>query len=63
MENLNGIELAAALRKQGNDTAIVFISINREMALKDIQELFYHKTGHLTSRGLSKKKAASNAPG
>ena len=33
MENLNGIELAAALRKQGNDTAIVFISINREMAL------------------------------
>lgn len=33
MENLNGIELATALRKQGNDTAIVFISINREMAL------------------------------
>ncbi len=33
MENLNGIELAAALRGQGNDTAIVFISINREMAL------------------------------
>ena len=33
MENLNGIELAAALRKQGNNTAIVFISINREMAL------------------------------
>lgn len=33
MEKLNGIELAAALRKQGNDTAIVFISINREMAL------------------------------
>ena len=33
MEGLNGIELAAALRGQGNDTAIVFISINREMAL------------------------------
>ncbi len=33
MENLNGIELAAALRRQGNDTAIVFISTNREMAL------------------------------
>ncbi len=33
MENVNGIELAAVLRGQGNDTAIVFISINREMAL------------------------------
>lgn len=33
MENLNGIELAEALRGQGNDTAIVFISVNREMAL------------------------------
>lgn len=33
MKNLNGIELAAALRGQGNDTAIIFISINREMAL------------------------------
>ncbi len=33
MENLNGIELAAILRGQGNDTAIVFISFNREMAL------------------------------
>ena len=33
MENLNGIELAAALRKQGNDTAVVFASTNREMAL------------------------------
>lgn len=33
MENLNGMELAAALRGQGNDAAIVFISTNREMAL------------------------------
>lgn len=33
MENLNGIELAATLREQGNEAAIVFISTNREMAL------------------------------
>lgn len=33
MENLNGMELAASLRRQGNDAAIVFISTNREMAL------------------------------
>lgn len=33
MENLNGIELAAILRGQENDTAIIFISFNREMAL------------------------------
>lgn len=33
MENLNGIELAQVLRRQGNDTAIVFISTNRDMAL------------------------------
>lgn len=33
MENLNGIELAAALRRQGNNAAIVFISSNRELAL------------------------------
>lgn len=33
MENLNGMELAAALRGQGNDVAIIFVSANREMAL------------------------------
>ena len=33
MEHLNGMELAAALRKQGNDAAIIFISSNRDMAL------------------------------
>lgn len=33
MENLSGMELAASLRVQGNDIAIVFISANREMAL------------------------------
>lgn len=33
MDNLNGMELAASLRGQGSDVAIVFISINREMAL------------------------------
>lgn len=33
MEGLNGMELAAALRGQGGDAAIVFISVNREMAL------------------------------
>ena len=30
---LDVMELAAALRKQGNDAAIIFISINRDMAL------------------------------
>lgn len=34
MEDLDGMELAAALRKLGDDTAIIFISINREMALR-----------------------------
>lgn len=33
MDELNGIELAAALREIQDETAIVFISINREMAL------------------------------
>lgn len=33
MEHLNGMELAASLRRQGSDAAIVFISTNREMAL------------------------------
>lgn len=33
MDELNGIELAAALREVQNDTAIVFISSNRELAL------------------------------
>ena len=33
MEHLDGMELAAALRKQGNDAAIIFISTNRDMAL------------------------------
>lgn len=34
MEGMDGIELAAALRELGNSTAIVFISSNREMALR-----------------------------
>ncbi|MBQ8813912.1 MAG: response regulator transcription factor [Lachnospiraceae bacterium] len=34
MDELGGIELAAALRKQKNKTAIVFISSNLEMALR-----------------------------
>lgn len=33
MEGLNGMELAAALRRQGSNAAIIFISINRELAL------------------------------
>lgn len=33
MEGLNGMELAAALRRQDSNAAIIFISINREMAL------------------------------
>lgn len=34
MEALDGMELAAALRELGDDTAIVFISSNRDMALR-----------------------------
>lgn len=34
MDGLDGMELAAALRKLGNSTAIIFISSNREMALR-----------------------------
>lgn len=33
MDGMNGIELAAELRKQNNNTTIIFISSNREMAL------------------------------
>ena len=33
MEGMDGIELAAELRRQENKNAIIFISINREMAL------------------------------
>ena len=34
MDGLDGMELAAALRKLGDSTAIIFISYNREMALR-----------------------------
>ena len=34
MDEMDGIELAAELRKQKNKAAIIFISITREMALK-----------------------------
>ena len=34
MEGLDGMALAAVLREQGNDTAIIFISANRDMALQ-----------------------------
>lgn len=34
MEGLDGMELAAALRKLGDGTAIIFFSTNREMALR-----------------------------
>lgn len=34
MKGLDGMELAAALRKLGNDATIVFISSNRDMALR-----------------------------
>lgn len=34
MDGLDGIALAAALRKLGDSTAIIFISCNREMALR-----------------------------
>lgn len=33
MADLNGMDLAASLRRLGNDAAIVFVSTNREMAL------------------------------
>ena len=34
MDGLDGMELAAALRELGDSTAIIFISTNREMALR-----------------------------
>jgi len=34
MEGLDGMDLAAALRAKGNETAIIFISSNRDMALR-----------------------------
>lgn len=34
MDGLNGMELAGILRDMGDDTAIIFISSNREMALR-----------------------------
>lgn len=34
MDGLDGIELAAALRELGDNTAIIFISVNREMAMR-----------------------------
>ena len=34
MSGMDGMELAAALRRLGNETAIIFISSNREMALR-----------------------------
>ena len=34
MSELDGMQLAARLRQQGNDTQIVFVSSNREMALR-----------------------------
>lgn len=34
MDNLDGMKLAVALRELGDDTSIVFISSNREMALR-----------------------------
>ena len=34
MDGLDGMELAAALRELGDGTAIIFMSINREMALR-----------------------------
>lgn len=34
MDGMDGMELATALRELGNNTAIVFISSNREMALR-----------------------------
>lgn len=34
MDGMDGIELAGSLRDMGDDTAIIFISSNREMALK-----------------------------
>lgn len=34
MDEFDGMELATALRKMGKDTAIIFISTNRELALR-----------------------------
>ncbi len=34
MENLDGMSLAAALRTLGDDPAVIFISVNRDMALR-----------------------------
>lgn len=34
MEHLDGMRLAAAIRKQGNDIPIIFLSSNREMAMQ-----------------------------
>jgi len=34
MEGLDGMELAAALRAKGNEASIIFVSSNREMALR-----------------------------
>lgn len=34
MNELNGLELASALRKHGDNTAIIFISGNRELAMR-----------------------------
>lgn len=39
MEHLNGMELAAALRMQGSEAAIIFISSNRDMALMGYEVL------------------------
>ena len=36
MEGLDGMALASALREQGDDTAIIFISSNRDMALQGV---------------------------
>ena len=43
MDGLDGMELAAALRERGDHTAIVFISSNREMALRgyEVEALRY----------------------
>lgn len=34
MDDMNGMELAAAIREQENDVSIIFISSNREMAMQ-----------------------------
>ena len=43
MEGLDGMELAAALRKLGDSTAIIFISSNREMALRGYEVSAAHR--------------------